>query len=177
MRGGAHGRWQRDGDALAARIAVSPAWLPLAREHALHRLRAARAKPRGVLHPTDVEVTPELLTVCFAPGALDRDDAQEETFGCWRDRTLVPCLDVLASCLLAGATGFAPIMPVAGRWALPPSWLLLAVATPPTAAQTSSWRRAGWRKRSRAARRFATPAIAASWSRCSAPSGARTCKR
>lgn len=124
MAGGVHGRWQRDGDALAARIAVSPAWLPLAREHALHRLRVARAKLRGVLHPTDVEVELDRLTVRFAPGVLDRQGAPEETFGQWRDRTLVPCVDVLVSCLSAGAIGFAPVAPISGRWALPPSWFL-----------------------------------------------------
>ncbi len=112
---------------LRSPVEIRAHWVPIARDHALHRLRAARGLPHGVLHPIDVVVGPEQLAVHFAPGELDAHEDRDLEFGHWRDRVLLPCLHALADCLTGGTCGFAPFAPVRGRWVPPPSWFLPAL--------------------------------------------------
>ena len=109
---------------MSAAVAVAAAQLPMARGYAQHRLRAARARSTGFLHPVDVTLTTNTLSLTFLPGALDQAPGRPRSFTEWRDGHLLPLIALLVRCHDAEIIGLGAHPPVDARWVPPVGWFL-----------------------------------------------------
>lgn len=123
--------WTRNGDSLECELAIHEAVLPLAMEHAIHRLRSVRARPLGFLHPLDVSVTERRICLRFAPGTLDQSAHSQHDSTDWVRDSLVPLLEAVVLCHEANAFGFGSSGVTAGRCVPSVTWFL--PLTPETA--------------------------------------------
>lgn len=113
-------RWSREGNVLVCPFQVHPDLLAVARDAVAYALRAARAGSWGLHHPLEVCLEADRLTLRLAPTAAPANT--RPPFSRWRDRHLLPLLDVLLSCHEREISGFNA--PIAGRWVPPPGWFL-----------------------------------------------------
>lgn len=116
--------WERRGENLECALEVHRSVLPLAREHALHRLRIARARSRGFVHPVDVSVDSSRIQLRFELGALnDGRELGSYRFE-WVKDILVPLLEAVFLCHNAQAFGVRRVDIVAGQLVPPVGWFL-----------------------------------------------------
>jgi hypothetical protein len=116
--------WERRGEHLGCALEVHPSVLLLAREHALHRLRAARSRSRGFVHPVDVSVDSIGIQLHFEPGALDRESSPDLYQPGWVHGVLVPLLEAVVLCHDNHVSGFRQTDIVAGQCVPPVDWFL-----------------------------------------------------
>lgn len=116
--------WARTRDELRCHVAIAAPWTDLAATYALHRLRELRAWPFGFVHPTDVTVQDRELVLTFADGTLDRRRPAPRTFAEWRDRWLLPLVEVLVRCHDEAIGGLTAHPITGGCWIPPVGWFL-----------------------------------------------------
>lgn len=120
-------RWAREGELLVCPVQVHADLRTLARDTVAAGLRSARAPRWGLHHPLDARLEADRLTLRLGPSRAP--DRGPTPFARWRDRRLLPLLDVLLRCHARGIAGFDG--PVAGRWVPPPGWFLPPPGPPP----------------------------------------------
>jgi hypothetical protein len=124
--------WTRSDDGFWCATNVHEAWRALAIDYALHRLRLARARTTGLLHPDDVRLDGGRLAIRVPAAGHGRPARVDPapTFHRWWQSVAVPALDTLAWLHSQGVVGVAPHVPIDGRWLPPVMWFLPAPPSP-----------------------------------------------
>jgi hypothetical protein len=121
--------WVRDGASLCCSVEVHPGQEEVLRDYVAHRLRRLRAHSLGLVHAEEANLRKDGLELRFrsanqlTPGPRRLPAAARSLRG-WYRLILLPALQMLIDCHEQEIAGFAPFLPIAGRWVPPVSWFL-----------------------------------------------------
>lgn len=124
-----HPAWQRQGASLRCVIDIHPNHRRVFEDYLHHRLRLLRARSTGLLHAQDIRYDGRHLHLLFQDEteltrAASSAQPPPSSFQRWRDEELLPALLMLLDCHGNQVAGFAPFVPISGRWVPPVAWFL-----------------------------------------------------
>lgn len=139
--------WQAEGASLWCVVSVHESQRNVFDDYVHHRLRCLRARTTGLLHAEQVQWADGRLTLRFASEqvlSVARGCGTPELLpaGRWRTDVVLPAMHALVDCHESDVSGFAPFLPVGGRWVPPVSWFVPGGADDADARRAEDFRHA-----------------------------------